>query len=110
MSDDSPSFVAGLAGIAAAKSRVCFLDGNVGNLQYRGFPIQTLAENASYEEVVFLLFEDVHWGDPTSSEFLDGLIARAGELKFMIVITTRPDVSQIWRDRFTQWRQHTVSG
>src|SRR5690349_4063352 len=48
-------FVPGLAGVAAAKSSVCYLDGRVGKLQYRGYPIEVLSENCTFEEVVYLL-------------------------------------------------------
>ena len=58
MADDTPShdFVPGLAGIPAARSAVCYLDGSVGKLQYRGYPIEQLAEHCTFEEVVYLLF------------------------------------------------------
>ncbi len=45
----------GLAGVPAARSSVCYLDGQVGKLQYRGYPIEVLAEHCSYEEIAHLL-------------------------------------------------------
>lgn len=47
---------AGLEGIIAAESSICYIDGQEGILSYQGFNIHTLAENASFEEVVFLLW------------------------------------------------------
>jgi citrate synthase len=47
---------AGLEGIIAAESSICYIDGQAGILSYQGFNIHTLAENASFEEVVFLLW------------------------------------------------------
>src|ERR1700693_2132662 len=47
---------AGLEGIVAAESRICFIDGDAGILSYQGFNIHTLAENAKFEEVIFLLW------------------------------------------------------
>lgn len=64
-----PGTGAGLEGTVAAESRLCFIDGQEGLLSYQGFRIETLAEHASFEEVVFLLWEG-HL--PTQSE-LDGL-------------------------------------
>ena len=60
---------AGLEGIIAAESEICFIDGDAGILSYQGFDIHTLAENATFEEVIFLL-----WNGrlPNQSE-LDGL-------------------------------------
>lgn len=47
---------AGLEGIIAADSSICYIDGQAGILSYQGFNIHTLAENATFEEVVFLLW------------------------------------------------------
>jgi citrate synthase len=60
---------AGLEGIIAAESSICFIDGDAGVLSYNGFNIHTLAENASFEEVIFLLWNGKL---PTQAE-LDGL-------------------------------------
>lgn len=48
-------YVPGLAGVPAAKTSVCYLDGRVGKLQYRGYPIEVLAERCTFEEVTYLL-------------------------------------------------------
>src|ERR1019366_2644697 len=50
---------AGLEGIIAAESQICYIDGDAGILSYRGFNIHTLAEKATFEEVVFLLWKGV---------------------------------------------------
>jgi citrate synthase len=47
---------AGLEGIIAAESSICYIDGQAGILSYQGYNIHTLAENATFEEVVFLLW------------------------------------------------------
>ncbi|MFB6081715.1 MAG: citrate synthase [Halanaeroarchaeum sp.] len=46
----------GLEGVLVAESALSFIDGDVGNLVYRGYAIEDLAERASYEEVVYLLW------------------------------------------------------
>jgi citrate synthase len=40
---------------AACKSAITFIDGDKGILQYRGYPIEQLAEKCSYLEVAYLL-------------------------------------------------------
>ena len=40
---------------AACKSSITFIDGDKGILQYRGYPIEQLAEKCSYLEVAYLL-------------------------------------------------------
>jgi len=47
---------AGLEGIIAAESSICYIDGQAGVLSYQGYNIHTLAENATFEEVIFLLW------------------------------------------------------
>ena len=47
---------AGLEGIIAAESKLCFIDGEAGILSYEGFDIRTLGEKAAFEEVIFLLW------------------------------------------------------
>ncbi len=50
---------------ASCKSAITFLDGERGILEYRGYPIEQLAEHSSYLEVAYLL---VHGELPTTSE------------------------------------------
>ncbi len=47
---------AGLEGVVATSSKICFIDGNKGVLSYFGYNIHTLADNATFEEVIFLLW------------------------------------------------------
>ena len=48
---------AGLEGIIAGESEICYIDGYQGVLSYRGYNIHVLAENATFEEVIFLLWK-----------------------------------------------------
>jgi citrate synthase len=71
------------------------IDGSVGKLQYRGYPIEVLAERCSYEEVAYLL---VFGRLPTSAqldEFRNQMIAERG-LKFRIIdlLKTLPESGQ----------------
>ena len=50
-----PPFVPGLAGVIAAQSHVGFVDGENGILEYRGIPIEKLAEHSTFEETTYLL-------------------------------------------------------
>src|ERR671916_1984991 len=40
---------------ASVRSSVCFIDGEAGVLEYRGYPIEQLCDQASYLEVAYLL-------------------------------------------------------
>ena len=48
----------GLEGIVAFSTTKSFIDGQKGELIYAGYNIDTLAENATFEEVCFLLWND----------------------------------------------------
>lgn len=56
--DKYPHINQGLAGIVAFSTTKSFIDGQKGELIYAGYTIETLAENASFEEVCFLLWND----------------------------------------------------
>jgi len=45
----------GLDGAVTNKSTVGYVDGEKGRLIYRGFPVEVLAENSTFEEVSYLL-------------------------------------------------------
>ena len=47
---------AGLEGIVAAESKICFIDGDAGLLSYQGYNIHVLADHATFEEVIYLLW------------------------------------------------------
>ncbi len=45
----------GLRGVDVASSKICDVQGKKGKLIYRGFKVEDLAENSTFEEVCFLL-------------------------------------------------------
>ncbi|MEA5641435.1 citrate synthase [Cutibacterium granulosum] len=55
----------GFVNTASCESEITYIDGNNGFLRYRGYPIEQLAEHASFLETAFLVL----YGDlPTASE------------------------------------------
>ena len=48
----------GLEGITVAETRLSDIDGEAGELYIGGFPVDELATSATFEETLFLLFED----------------------------------------------------
>lgn len=48
----------GLEGIVVAESKTSLVNGAEGKLVYEGYPIEALAENALFEEVAFLLWNE----------------------------------------------------
>jgi citrate synthase len=56
MSSD-PEFRPGLEDVPAAKSAVSFIDGQRARLEYRGIPVEVLAQESCYEETAWLLLK-----------------------------------------------------
>ncbi|MFM7140806.1 MAG: citrate synthase, partial [Alphaproteobacteria bacterium] len=67
--EDDPGLVSydpALQNTASCRSRVSFIDGDKGILEYRGYPIEELAERSSYLEVAYLIVK----GElPTTTHF-----------------------------------------
>jgi predicted ATPase/class 3 adenylate cyclase len=58
--------------------------------------VEQVAVLASHEPVL-LVFEDVHWADPTSLELLGLMIERLQRLPVLAVVTFRPEFVPPWR-------------
>jgi citrate synthase len=78
---------------AATESAICELDGEAGILRYRGYPIEQLAERATYLEVAYLL---VH-GELPDRDQLDAWIHE---------ITTHTFIHENIRKRFLEGFHH----
>ncbi len=65
----------GLEGVVIAKTVKSKVEGQIGKLQYHGYNIKDLAENASFEEVTYLLWYDKLPTESELEEFKAGLAA-----------------------------------
>ena len=45
---------------------------------------------------VLIVFEDIHWLDPTSRDLLDRIVARIASLPVLLVVTLRPELQPTW--------------
>src|SRR5690606_41352135 len=91
-SSDAIPYVPGLAGVPAAESKICDIDGQRGILFYRGYPIEELAEKSTYEETSYLLL----FGELPTKEQLDSFthdLVHHRRLKYKIIdlMKTLPD-------------------
>src|SRR6185436_1909946 len=48
---------AGLEDVVVSTSEVCYIDGREGRLLYRGYDVDDLVAQSTFEEVVFLLWQ-----------------------------------------------------
>ena len=55
-----------------------------------------ILEERARRSPVLMLFEDVHWADPSSLELLDRLILRLASLPVLVIISFRPEFQAPW--------------
>jgi citrate synthase len=72
---ETTSAAAGLRGVVAAQSSIGDVNGEEGVLIYQGYDIHDLAENSTFEEIIFLLWN----GRLPKQEELDDLTAKIRE-------------------------------
>jgi len=46
-----------------------------------------------------MVWEDVHWSDPTTREVLDLIIDRVSTLRVLVILTFRPEFTPPWIGR-----------
>jgi predicted ATPase len=61
-----------------------------------GAALVDIISGLAARQPVLLVLEDVHWIDPTTSEWLDGFIDRVRALPVLLVLSFRPDVETRW--------------
>ena len=65
-----------LEGVTVAETRLSRVDGDAGKLTIGGFPLAELASNATYEETLFLLYEDRFPDADELAAFSDDIAAK----------------------------------
>ncbi|WP_370290970.1 citrate synthase [Nocardioides sp.] len=69
LNDDEPGLATydpGFVNTASCRSSITFIDGEKGILEYRGYPIEQLAEKSNFLEVAYLL---IHGDLPTREQY-----------------------------------------
>jgi len=56
-------------------------------------------EGLAAQQPVLMVWEDVHWSDPTTRESLDLLIDRVATLQVLVIVTFRPEFAPEWTGR-----------
>lgn len=63
-----------------------------------------LIDRLSSDHPVLIIFEDLHWSDPSTKEFLTRLVEVAEDRSILILITLRPEFEPPW----TAWSHTTL--
>jgi predicted ATPase len=56
-------------------------------------------EGLATRQPVLMVFEDIHWSDPTTRESLDLLVDRVPTLRVLVILTFRPEFTPPWLGR-----------
>jgi class 3 adenylate cyclase len=56
-------------------------------------------EGLAARQPVLMVFEDIHWSDPTTLESLDLLVDRVASLRVLVILTFRPEFAPPWVGR-----------
>lgn len=70
------TYIPGLKGIIAAETKLSSVDGEAGELVIAGYPLEEIAEHASFEEIVYLLWNNQLPDENELSELIDDLKVR----------------------------------
>lgn len=76
-------YLPGLEGVPATRSNISFIDGEKGILAYRGYPIEQLAEQSTFEETALLLL-DGELPDADTLELFDQELRRNRRVKYNV--------------------------
>ena len=72
---------------------------DISSIQQKDQTLQVLVrllDDLSQKQPVLMVFEDLHWIDPTTLEFLDMVVEKIPEIPVMLLATHRPDFSSAW--------------
>jgi predicted ATPase len=56
-------------------------------------------EGLAAQQPVLMVWEDMHWSDPTTRESLDLIIDRVSTLRVLVILTFRPEFTPPWIGR-----------
>ena len=80
--DDDFGLMSAYTNTASCRSAITYIDGDAGILEYRGYPIEQLCEQATYLEVAYLIVHGQLRGfDPEEVQLLKDMAALREELK-----------------------------
>ena len=98
---------------ASCKSKITFIDGDKGILEYRGYPIDQLAEKSSYLEVAYLLLNgELPTADELKAWTITSLItplSTKASRRLSTAFTTTPIRWECLKPRSARFRRSTLT-
>ncbi len=98
----SPTDVALIAGMLGVLARERYRQPDLSPQRRKELTLAVLLRrlaSLAQRQPVLMLFEDAHWADPSSLEWLDTLVRQITELPILLVISFRPEFVPPWFGR-----------
>jgi predicted ATPase len=94
-----PEHMAVLVNLLALPAGDCYRLQELSPQKLKSKTLTTLLaqlEGVAARQPVFIIFEDIHWIDPTSLELLTTIVERVPQLRVLLLITARPEFTPPW--------------
>ncbi|MFT5504884.1 MAG: class 3 adenylate cyclase, partial [Gammaproteobacteria bacterium] len=97
--DDIATSIHHLAELLSIPGNQRFDETDISPIQLKDQTLQILVrqlEGLSKNQPVLMVFEDLHWADPTTLELLDLIVDKVAQIPVMLLATHRPDFKPPW--------------
>ena len=103
--EDTLPFLFGLLGIVAGDDPLAQMDGQIKKRRTLE-AIKRILLRESMNQPLMVIFEDLHWIDEQTQEFLNLLVDSIGTAKILLLVNYRPEYSHHWNSKtyYTQLR------
>jgi class 3 adenylate cyclase/tetratricopeptide (TPR) repeat protein len=103
--EDTRPYLFGLLGLAESDDPLAQMDGQVKKRRTLE-AIKRIALRESLNQPLMVMFEDLHWIDEQTQEFLNLLADSIGTAKILLLVNYRPEYSHPWNSKtyYTQLR------
>jgi predicted ATPase len=103
--EDTRPYLFSLLGIVEGEDPIAQMDGQIKK-QRTLAAIKRIVLRESLNQPLMVIFEDLHWIDETTQEFLNLLADSLGTAKILLLVNYRPEYSHQWNSKtyYTQLR------
>jgi predicted ATPase len=103
--EDTPPYFFGLLGLIEADDPLAQMDGQVRKRRTLE-ALKRILLRESLNQPLMVIFEDLHWIDEQTQEFLNLLAESIGTAKILLLVNYRPEYSHQWNSKtyYTQLR------
>ena len=104
-------YILGLLGIAGAGASLAMMDAQIRRRRTLE-AVKRIIIRESLEQLLVVIFEDLHWIDPETQELLDLLVDSIANARVLILVNYRPEYHHAWGNRtyYTQLRLDPLGG